>query len=72
MFKLPGNIKSGVYRRFDFNLNGKPMRSFNIVKKPASKPKAPLSFLCLRIHGWLIIKSVSNHGPGLIQMGQEG
>ncbi|MBT4227030.1 MAG: hypothetical protein HOD74_05610, partial [Verrucomicrobia bacterium] len=47
-FRVPADTKSGVYAgRFDFKLNGKPMRyhtSF-IVRRPESKPKAPLLVL---------------------------
>ena len=76
-FKLPDNIKSGVYAgRFNFNLNGKPMRyhSTFIVKKPAPKPKAPLLVL-VSSNTWLAYNSnpfPGNHGPGLIQMGTGG
>ncbi|MEC8942490.1 MAG: LamG-like jellyroll fold domain-containing protein, partial [Verrucomicrobiota bacterium] len=47
-FRVPPDTRPGVYAgRFDFKLNGKPMRyhtSF-IVRRPESKPKAPLLVL---------------------------
>ncbi|MFP6874929.1 MAG: PVC-type heme-binding CxxCH protein, partial [Verrucomicrobiales bacterium] len=66
-FRIPPNTKSGVYAgRFDFKLNGKPMRyhtSF-IVGRPESKPKAPLLVL-VSSNTWLAYNSVPfpvNHG----------
>ena len=76
-FLVPPDAKSGVYAgRFDFKLKGKPMRyhtSF-IVKRPESKPKAPLLVL-VASNTWLAYNSVPfpvNHGKGLINMGTGG
>ncbi|MDC0157217.1 hypothetical protein OAK38_05610 [Verrucomicrobia bacterium] len=76
-FRLPPDAKSGVYAgRFDFKLKGKPMRyhtSF-IVRRPESKPKAPLLVL-VSSNTWLAYNSVPfpvNHGKGLINMGTGG
>ncbi|MDE0597450.1 MAG: HEAT repeat domain-containing protein, partial [Roseibacillus sp.] len=75
--RIPANAKSGVYAgRFDFQMNGKPMRyhtSF-IVRRPESKPKAPLLVL-VSSNTWLAYNSTPfpvNHGPGLINMGTGG
>ena len=76
-FRLPENTKSGVYAgRFDFNLNGKPMRYYAtfIVRRAESRPKAPLLVL-VSSNTWLAYNSTPfpvNHGPGLIQMGTGG
>jgi N,N-dimethylformamidase len=76
-FRVPPDAKSGVYAgRFDFKLNGKPMRyhaSF-IVRRPESKPKAPLLVL-VSSNTWLAYNSVPfpvNHGKGLVNMGTGG
>ncbi|MDC0144667.1 hypothetical protein OAK45_09095 [Verrucomicrobia bacterium] len=76
-FRVPAGSKSGVYAgRFDFKLNGKPMRyhvSF-IVRRPESKPKAPLLVL-VSSNTWLAYNSTPfpvNHGPSLINMGTGG
>ncbi|MBT5241582.1 MAG: LamG domain-containing protein, partial [Rhodospirillaceae bacterium] len=76
-FRVPPDTRSGVYAgRFDFKLNGKPMRyhvSF-IVRRPESKPKAPLLVL-VSSNTWLAYNSTPfpvNHGPGLINMGTGG
>ena len=76
-FRVPFDAKSGVYAgRFDFKLKGKPMRyhtSF-IVRRPESKPKAPLLVL-VSSNTWLAYNSVPfpvNHGKGLINMGTGG
>ncbi len=76
-FGVPADAKSGVYAgRFDFKLNGKPMRyhvSF-IVRRPESKPKAPLLVL-VSSNTWLAYNSTPfpvNHGPGLINMSTGG
>ncbi|MEC8791264.1 MAG: N,N-dimethylformamidase beta subunit family domain-containing protein, partial [Verrucomicrobiota bacterium] len=76
-FRLPPDAKSGVYAgRFDFKLKGKAMRyhaSF-IVRRPESKPKAPLLVL-VSSNTWLAYNSVPfpvNHGKGLINMGTGG
>ncbi|MDE0840424.1 MAG: LamG domain-containing protein, partial [Kiritimatiellae bacterium] len=59
-----------------FQMNGKPMRyhtSF-IVRRPESKPKAPLLVL-VSSNTWLAYNSTPfpvNHGPGLINMGTGG
>ena len=76
-FRLPADLKSGVYAgRFDFELNGKPMRYHTtfIVRRPESRPKAPLLVL-VSSSTWLAYNSTPfpvNHGPGLIQMGIGG
>ena len=76
-FRLPADLKSGVYAgRFDFELNGKPMRYHTtfIVRRPESRPKAPLLVL-VSSSTWLAYNSTPfpvNHGPGLIQMGTGG
>ena len=76
-FRVPPDAKSDVYAgRFDFKLKGKPMRyhtSF-IVRRPESKPKAPLLVL-VSSNTWLAYNSVPfpvNHGKGLINMGTGG
>ena len=76
-FRIPPDAKSGVYAgRFDFQSKGKPMRyhtSF-IVRRPESKPKAPLLVL-VSSNTWLAYNSVPfpvNHGKGLINMGTGG
>jgi len=76
-FRVPAHAKSGVYAgRFDFQLNGKPMRyhtSF-IVRRPEARPKAPLLVL-VSSNTWLAYNSTPfpvNHGPGLINMGTGG
>lgn len=76
-FRVPAEAKSGVYAgRFDFELNGKPMRYHTtfIVRRPESKPKAPLLVL-VSSNTWLAYNSTPfpvNHGPGLINMGTGG
>ncbi len=76
-FRVPADAKSGVYAgRFDFQMNGKPMRYFTtfIVRRPESRPKAPLLVL-VSSNTWLAYNSVPfpvNHGPGLLQMGTGG
>ncbi len=76
-FRVPGDAKSGVYAgRFDFELNGKPMRYFTtfIVRRPESRPQAPLLVL-VSSNTWLAYNSAPfpvNHGPGLINMGTGG
>ncbi|MCH2184178.1 MAG: hypothetical protein MK108_19440, partial [Mariniblastus sp.] len=76
-FRVPAHAKSGVYAgRFDFQLNGKPMRyhtSF-IVRRPEARPKAPLLVL-VSSNTWLAYNSTPfpvNHGPGLVNMGTGG
>ena len=76
-FGIPTDAKPAVYAgRFDFKLNGKPMRyhtSF-IVRRPESKPKAPLLVL-VSSNTWLAYNSTPfpvNHGSGLINMGTGG
>jgi putative membrane-bound dehydrogenase-like protein len=76
-FSVPPDAKSDVYAgRFDFKLKGKPMRyhtSF-IVRRPETKPKAPLLVL-VSSNTWLAYNSVPfpvNHGKGLINMGTGG
>jgi N,N-dimethylformamidase len=76
-YRLPPDAKSGVYAgRFDFKLNGKPMRNHTsfIVRRPETKPKAPLLVL-VSSNTWLAYNSVPfpvNHGKGLINMGTGG
>ena len=76
-FRIPPDAKSDVYAgRFDFKLKGKPMRyhtSF-IVRRPETKPKAPLLVL-VSSNTWLAYNSVPfpvNHGKGLVNMGTGG
>jgi putative membrane-bound dehydrogenase-like protein len=76
-FRVPADAKSGVYAgRFDFQINGKPMRyhtSF-VVRRPESRPKSPLLVL-VSSNTWLAYNSAPfpvNHGPGLINMGTGG
>lgn len=76
-FRVPADAKSGVYAgRFDFQINGKPMRYHTtfIVRRPESRPKAPLLVL-VSSNTWLAYNSTPfpvNHGPGLINMGTGG
>ena len=76
-FRIPTDAKSGAYAgRFDFKLNGKPMRYFVtfIVRRPESRPKAPLLVL-VSSSTWLAYNSAPfpvNHGWGLINMGTGG
>ena len=76
-FRLPADAKSGVYAgRFDFQVNGKPMRYFTtfIVRRPESRPKSPLLVL-VSSNTWLAYNSAPfpvNHGTGPIQMGTGG
>jgi len=47
-FRVPADARSGVYAgRFDFEVNGKPMRYFAtfIVRRPESRRRAPLLVL---------------------------
>lgn len=76
-FRIPTDAKSGVYAgRFDFEIDGKPMRYFTtfIVRRPQSRPKAPLAVL-MSTSTWLAYNSAPfpiNHGRPLIQMGTGG
>ena len=76
-FQIPKDAKSGAYAgRFDFQVNGKPARYFVtfIVRRPESRPQAPLLVL-VSSNTWLAYNSVPfpvNHGPGLINMGTGG
>jgi|GEM_PF-308344 len=76
-FRVPADAASGVYAgRFDFKVNGKPMRYFTtfIVRRPESRPQAPLLVL-VSSSTWLAYNSSPfpvNHGPGLINMGTGG
>ncbi|MFT6862819.1 MAG: N,N-dimethylformamidase [Akkermansiaceae bacterium] len=76
-FRVPADAKSGVYAgRFDFEIEGKPMRYHTtfIVRRPESRPKAPLLVL-VSSNTWLAYNSTPfpvNHGPGLINMGTGG
>jgi len=75
--RIPVDARSGVYAgRFDFEIDGKPMRYFTtfIVRRPESRPKAPLLVL-VSSSTWLAYNSAPfpvNHGPGLIKMGTGG
>ena len=76
-FRIPVDAKSGVYAgRFDFEVDGKPMRYFTtfIVRRNQSRPKAPLLVL-MSTNTWLAYNSSpfpENHGPGLTYMGTKG
>lgn len=76
-FQLPEDARSGAYAgRFDFEVGGKPMRYFTtfIVKRPDSRPKAPLLVL-VSSNTWLAYNSAPfpvNHGPELTMMGTGG
>lgn len=76
-FRVPADTKSGVYAgRFDFQIEGKPMRYYTtfIVRRPESRPKAPLLVL-VSSNTWLAYNSTPfpvNHEPGLINMGTSG
>lgn len=76
-FRVPADAKSGVYAgRFDFQIDGKPMRYHTtfIVRRPESRPKAPLLVL-VSSNTWLAYNSAPfpvNHAPGLINMGTGG
>ncbi len=76
-FRIPADAKSGVYAgRFDFQVDGKPMRYFTtfIVRRPKSRPKAPLLVL-MSTNTWLAYNSAPfpvNHGPELTMMGTGG
>ena len=76
-FRIPASARSGVYAgRFNFQINGKPMRYHTtfIVRRPESRPKAPLLVL-VSSNTWLAYNAVPfpvNHGPGLLRMGTGG
>ncbi|NNE93117.1 MAG: c-type cytochrome [Verrucomicrobiales bacterium] len=76
-FRIPADAKSGVYAgRFDFEVDGKPMRYFTsfIVRRPESRAKAPLLVL-MSTNTWLAYNSSPfpvNHGTGLTNMGTGG
>ncbi len=76
-FQIPADAKSGVYAgRFDFEVDGKPMRYFTtfIVRRGESRPKAPLLVL-MSSNTWLAYNSSPfpvNHGPELVKMGTGG
>lgn len=76
-FRIPVDAKSGVYAgRFDFEVDGKPMRYFTtfIVRRPESRPKAPLAVL-MSTNTWLAYNSSPfpvNHGRALTTMGTGG
>ncbi|MEM7384254.1 MAG: LamG domain-containing protein, partial [Verrucomicrobiota bacterium] len=76
-FRVPDEAPSGVYAgRFDFEVDGVPMRYHTtfIVRRPESRPKAPLLVL-VSSNTWLAYNSAPfpvNHGPGLLQMGTGG
>lgn len=76
-FAVPADAKSGVYAgRFDFQIDGKPMRYFTTfnIRRPEGRPKAPILVL-MSTNTWLAYNSAPfpvNHGPGLINMGTGG
>lgn len=76
-FCLPVDAKSGVYAgRFDFEIGGEAKRYHTtfIVRRPESRPKAPVLVL-VSSNTWLAYNSAPfpvNHGPGLLQMGTGG
>ena len=76
-FRIPENAESGVYAgRFDFEIDGKPMRYFNtfIVRRPDARPKAPILVL-VSSNTWLAYNSAPfpvNHGPEKIMMSTGG
>ena len=76
-FRVPEEAKSGVYAgRFDFEIDGKPMRYFTtfIVRRPESRPKAPLAVL-MSTNTWLAYNSAPfpvNHGQAMTMMGTGG
>jgi putative heme-binding domain-containing protein len=76
-FRIPVDAKSGVYAgRFDFEIDGKPMRYFTtfIVRRPMSRPRSPLLVL-MSTNTWLAYNSAPfpvNHGPELTMMGTGG
>ncbi|MDF1859509.1 MAG: HEAT repeat domain-containing protein [Verrucomicrobiales bacterium] len=75
--RVPADAGSGAYAgRFDFEIDGKPMRYFTsfIVKRPESRPKAPLLVL-VSSNTWLAYNSAPfpvNHGPDMTKMGTGG
>ena len=76
-FRIPQDAKSGVYAgRFDFEIDGKPMRYFTtfIVRRPHSRPKAPLAVL-MSTNTWHAYNSAPfpvNHGQAMTLMGTGG
>lgn len=76
-FRILKDAKSGVYAgRFDFEVDGKPMRYFTtfIVRRPETRPKAQLLVL-VSSNTWLAYNSAPfpvNHGPELTKMGTGG
>ncbi|MGB1707963.1 MAG: N,N-dimethylformamidase beta subunit family domain-containing protein, partial [Rubripirellula sp.] len=76
-FRIPEEAKSGIYAgRFDFEMDGKPMRYFTtfIVRRPESRPKAPLAVL-MSTNTWLAYNSAPfpvNHGQAMTMMGTGG
>ena len=76
-FRIPTEAKSGVYAgRFDFEVNGKQKRYFAtfIVRRPESRPKAPLAVL-MSTNTWLAYNSAPfpvNHGPERTMLGTGG
>ena len=76
-FQIPSDAKSDVYAgRFDFEIDGKPMRYFTtfIVRRPETQPKAPLLVL-VSSNTWLAYNSAPfpvNHGRELTMMGTGG
>lgn len=76
-FRIPADAKSGVYAgRFDFEIDGKPKRYFTtfLVRRPESRPKAPLAVL-MSTNTWLAYNSAPfpvNHADELTVMGTGG
>ncbi len=76
-FRIPAGAKSRVYAgRFDFEVDGKPMRYFTtfIVRRPESRPQGQLLVL-VSSNTWLAYNSAPfpvNHGPELTKMGTGG
>lgn len=76
-FRIPANAKSGVYAgRFDFEIDGEPKQYFTtfIVRRPPSRPKAPLLVL-MSTNTWLAYNSAPfpfNHGREFVKMGTGG
>lgn len=75
--RIPPDAQSGVYAgRFDFKIDGKPMRYFTtfIVRRSETRSKAPLLVLT-STNTWLAYNSAPfpiNHEPGLTNMGTGG
>lgn len=76
-YRVPVDARSGVYAgRFDFQVNGKPMRYFCtfIVRRPETRSKAPVLVL-VSSNTWLAYNSAPfpvNHGPGFMNVSTNG